>query len=44
MPGVPLGLRQVDEGGVMTFQRGPNLDRPGDHEIRLVLTPQDVPF
>ena len=26
------------------FQRGPNLDRAGDHEITLVLTPQDVPF
>jgi len=27
-----------------TFQRGPNLDRPSDHEIRLVLTSQHVPF
>lgn len=27
-----------------TFRRGPNLDRPHDHEIRLVLTPQEVPF
>lgn len=24
-----------------TFRRGPNLDRPGDHEIALVLTPQE---
>lgn len=27
-----------------TFRRGPNLDRPSDHEIELVLTPQEVPF
>jgi hypothetical protein len=27
-----------------TFQRGPNLDRAGDHEIRLVLVPQEVPW
>ena len=27
-----------------TFRRGPNLDRAGDHEIRLVLTPQEVPW
>ena len=27
-----------------TFERGPNLDRPHDHEIRLVLTPQEVPW
>ena len=27
-----------------TFTRGPNLDRPSDHEIRLVLTPQEVPW
>lgn len=26
-----------------TFERGPNLDRPSDHTIRLVLTPQDAP-
>jgi hypothetical protein len=27
-----------------TFERGTNLDRPSDHEIRLVLTPQEVPW
>lgn len=27
-----------------TFERGPNLDRPHDHEIRLVLTPQEIPW
>ena len=27
-----------------TFRRGPNLDRARDHEIRLVLTSQEVPF
>lgn len=26
------------------FERGPNLDRSHDHEIRLVLTPQEVPW
>ena len=27
-----------------TFARGANLDRPHDHEIRLVLTEQEVPW
>lgn len=27
-----------------TFRRGPNLDRPHDHEIRLVLTSQEIPW
>ena len=27
-----------------TFQRGPNLDRPSDHEITLTITDQRVPF
>jgi len=27
-----------------TFRRGPNLDRKSDHEITLVITPQNVPF
>lgn len=27
-----------------TFQRGPNLTRPHDHEIQLVLTSQHVPW
>ena len=27
-----------------TFERGANLDRPHDHEIRLVLTPQEIPW
>lgn len=27
-----------------TFRRGPNLDRAGDHEIRLLLVDQEVPF
>lgn len=26
-----------------TFRRGPNLDRASDHEITLVLTPQETP-
>lgn len=26
------------------YQRGPNLDRPSDHEITLVLTDQEVPW
>ncbi len=26
------------------FSRGPNLDRPSDHEVRLVLTPQEIPW
>lgn len=29
---------------VETFRRGPNLTRPSDHEITLVLTSQEVPF
>lgn len=27
-----------------TFRRGPNLTRPSDHEVRLVITSQEVPF
>lgn len=27
-----------------TFARGPNLDRPSDHEIRLLLISQDIPW
>lgn len=27
-----------------TFMRGRNLDRPSDHEIRLLLIPQEIPF
>lgn len=44
---VTFGLL-VDDGPLHvvaeTFRRGLNLDRPGDHEIRLVLTPQEVPW
>ena len=27
-----------------TYRRGPNLTRTGDHEIRLAITPQDIPW
>lgn len=26
------------------YRRGPNLDRKSDHEIRLVITPQNIPW
>ena len=43
---VPRWLPE-DNPEVVTFElfrRGPNLSRPSDHEVRLVLTDQAVPF
>jgi hypothetical protein len=48
LDGIVAGGWLADDGPAHVawerFRRGPNLDRPGDHEVTLVLVPQAIPF